>query len=345
MVAGADRDAPETVATDVAAVRSPGRRRAALLQYLFLVVVAAFGGYWIYAHRDELAEAWDTVSFWPVVGAMLCGMIGAASAVPIWRTVLAGMGSNLGWRSAARIVLIGQLGKYVPGGVWPVIVQARMAREENVPLVRSGSASLMSLIISVISSLTLGAVALALSGAAVLDDWWWVTLLVIPLLAVLHPRVIGWLGTIAGKVLRRPIVLPVMDLGTVLRAAAWALAGQIVLGIQYYLLLGMVSGDWHDLLLAIGLFQLATSAGILVVFAAAGAGPRELILVAGSAAAIGQGPALLAVLLSRAVLTVGDFLLAGIGWLLGRWERREAVANAAAVSPDHDPAVADRGTE
>ncbi len=137
-----------------AAPKRPGP--AALVQYVFLVLVAGFGGYWIYAHRAELADAWASVQFWPVVGALVLGMVGAATAVPIWRSVLAGMGSVLGWRSAARIVLIGQLGKYVPGGVWPVIVQARMAREEHVPLVRSGSASLMSLLISVITSLTLG---------------------------------------------------------------------------------------------------------------------------------------------------------------------------------------------
>ena len=162
-----------------------------------------------------------------------------------------------------------------------------------------------------------------LSGAAVLRSWWWVTLLVIPMLVVLHPAVIRWAGRMGSAVLRRPIELPLLTLGAVLRAAAWAFGGQVLLGLQYYLLLGMVSGNWHDPLLAIGLFQLATSAGILVVFAAAGAGPRELILVAGSAAVVGQGPALLAVLLSRAVLTVGDFLLAGIGWLLGRRHRRE----------------------
>jgi hypothetical protein len=304
--------------------------------------VVGFGGYWIYAHRAELAEAWASVQFWPVVGAMLFGMVGAATAVPIWRSVLAGMGSVLGWRSAARIVLIGQLGKYIPGGVWPVIVQARMAREEHVPVIRSGSASLMSLIISVITSLSLGMVALLLSGAPVMHDWWWVSLLVIPLLAVLHPRVIGWLGRLAGTVLRRPIELPLLTLGSVVRAAAWAFGGQVLIGFQYYLLLGMVSGYWQDPLLAIGLFQLATSAGILVFFAAAGAGPRELILVAGSAAVVGQGPALLAVLLSRAILTVGDFLLAGIGWLLGRWHPRAEGQRALAPAPSHPSRGSDR---
>jgi len=36
----------------------PGRRRASILPYLFLALVAGFGGYWVYAHRDELAQAW-----------------------------------------------------------------------------------------------------------------------------------------------------------------------------------------------------------------------------------------------------------------------------------------------
>jgi len=316
----------------------PGRRRASILPYLFLALVAGFGGYWVYAHRDELAQAWTSVRFWPIVGALACGMIGASSAVPIWRTVLAGMGSLLGWRSAARIVLIGQLGKYLPGGVWPVIVQTRMAREEHVPVVRSASASLMSLVISVITALLLGAVALMLSGAAVLHNWWWVTLFAIPLLVVLHPAVISWLGRVASSVLRRPIEFPILSLAVVVRAAGWALAGQLFLSLQYYLLFGMVSGNWAEPLLAFGLFQLANAAGVLVVFAAAGAGPRELILVAGSAAAVGQGPALLAVLLSRAVLTVGDFLLAGIGWMLGRRTRRDQ------AHLDRSPRVPDPST-
>ena len=307
------------------------RRRVPVLAWTFGVLVVAFGGWWIVAHRHALALAWQSVSFWPVLGALVCGMLGAASAVPIWRSVLSGMGSLLSWRASGRIVLIGQLGKYLPGGIWPVIVQARMAVQEHVPVLRSGSASLMSLIISVITALSLGAVSLALSGAQVLEDWWWLTLLAIPLLALLHPRVIRWLAAFAGRILRRPVDPPVMTLGSVVRAAGWAVAGQVFTGLQYYLLVGMVSGDWDDPLLAIGLFLLAVCAGILVFFAAAGAGPRELILVAGSTAAVGAGPALLAVLLSRALLTVGDFALAGIGWWLSR--SGSATGPAAARQP------------
>lgn len=304
----------------------PRRGRLAWLQWVFLALVLGFGGWWVVSQWDALAAAWDQVRFWPVVGALTCGLIGAGTAVPIWRTVLAGMGSRLRWRSAARIVLIGQLGKYVPGGIWPVVVQSRMAREEHVPLVRSAAASLMSLIISLISAIALGAAALVFAQAQILADWWWVLLLAFPLLALLHPTVIGWLGSLAGAVLRRPVLLPVLSLRTVLATAAWALGGQVVLGLQYYLLFGMVGGVWTDPLLAIGLFQLANAAGIVVVIAAAGAGPRELILVAGSAAVIGQAPALLAGLLSRAVLTVVDFVLAVTGWLVGRRRPRSALS-------------------
>lgn len=303
----------------------PTRGRLVRLQWVFLALVLGFGGWWVVSSWDDLSQAWQSVRFWPVVGALACGLLGAGSAVPIWRTVLSGMGSKLRWRSAARIVLIGQLGKYVPGGIWPVVVQARMAKEENVPLVRSAAASLMAVIISLISAIALGAAALMFAQSQILQDWWWVLLAAFPLLALLHPRVIGWLGTLAGKVLRRKVTLPILTLRTVLHTAAWALAGQVFLGVQFYLLFGMVGGVWSDPLLAVGLFQLANAAGILVVIAAAGAGPRELILVAGSAAVIGQGPALLAVLLSRAVLTVVDFALAPLGVLLGRRQQGRAV--------------------
>jgi len=167
---------------------------------VFLVLVVGFGGYWIYRHWAELTLAWQTVRFWPVVGAFALGMAGAGSAVPIWRSVLGGTGRALGWRSSARIVLIGQLGKYLPGGVWSVIAQARMAREEGVSLMRSGSASLLSLLIAIVSAISLGVVALALGGAPGVESWWWVSLFVIPLLMALHPRALSLLGRIMGAV-------------------------------------------------------------------------------------------------------------------------------------------------
>ena len=43
-----------------------------------------------------------------------------------WQVLLAGLGSPLRTTTAGRIFFIGQLGKYIPGSVWPILTQMEL---------------------------------------------------------------------------------------------------------------------------------------------------------------------------------------------------------------------------
>src|SRR5919202_3220221 len=45
-----------------------------------------------------------------------------------WRAVVADLGARLPLGLAARVFFVGQVGKYVPGSLWPMIVQAELAK-------------------------------------------------------------------------------------------------------------------------------------------------------------------------------------------------------------------------
>ena len=51
---------------------------------------------------------------------------------------------------------MGQLGKYLPGSVWTVLVQADMASHLHVPRRRTGVASLVTIGLSVLTGLLVG---------------------------------------------------------------------------------------------------------------------------------------------------------------------------------------------
>lgn len=104
-----------------------------------------------------------------------------------WRTLLHGLGSPLGLRTSAKIYFVGQLGKYLPGSVWPTLAQVVLGRDHNVPRRRS--------IVAMISAIALSlATALALAGLTVplpsehTHHLWWLMLPVPLLVAMLHPR-------------------------------------------------------------------------------------------------------------------------------------------------------------
>ena len=51
----------------------------------------------------------------------------------VWQTLLAGLGSPLPVPAAGRILFIGQLGKYIPGSVWPILAQMELGARAKVP--------------------------------------------------------------------------------------------------------------------------------------------------------------------------------------------------------------------
>ena len=78
---------------------------------------------------------------WPLLAASLVGVVAALlCAMMTWRTLLADLGSPLPLRPAAKVFFVGQLGKYIPGAVWPVLAQMEMGRDLGVPRPRSAAA-------------------------------------------------------------------------------------------------------------------------------------------------------------------------------------------------------------
>ncbi len=104
---------------------------------------------------------------------------------------------------------------------------------------------------------------------------------------------------------------PAVDARGIGRAVGWALVMWAAYGVHLWLLVRPqeTSGRADLLLLATGGYALAWTAGFLFVIAPAGAGVRELALVAALAPVLDRPSALAVTVLSRAVMTVGD-----LGW-------------------------------
>jgi hypothetical protein len=99
----------------------------------------------------------------------------------------------------------------------------------------------------------------------------------------------------------------------VVGALAWAFASWIFYGLQIWLLATRLGApDGKAALLAIGGFAFAWSVGFIVVFAPAGAGVRDVLLVAMLGPVLGVAQATAVALVSRVLLTVGDLLTAAV---------------------------------
>ena len=260
-----------------------------------------------------------------VVAAGALVLVGLYLTMLSWRALLAAAGSPLPVGAAARVFFLGQLGKYVPGSVWPIVAQMELAKEHDVPRSRTGAIGLCSVALSLLAGLLVAAVTLPFSSADALERYWY-GFLAVPVLAVgAVPAVANWgLGKLLRLARRGELEAPFSARG-MLVALAWAALAWVVFGLHLALL---VRADGHGgaavVPLSIGAFSLAWTAGFLFVVAPAGAGVREGVLVLALGSVLTREEALLVALLSRALMTVGDGVWAGVAVLMARRHRSPA---------------------
>lgn len=290
-------------------------RRA--LRTLFLVAALGFGAWAVIGLWSEVADGFARLSwmglagsFVAVIGALVAGML-------LWRALLADLGSPLSLAHSARIFFVGQLGKYIPGSIWPVVAQMEMGRDHGIPRSRSAAAHFLTYPIYLVSGLLVALVTLpVLAGDSVVRFAW--LLLLLPVLGVsLHPTVVnGAINFVLRRLRRPPLERPLTRRG-VLAASGWALAGWAGYGLHLALIvrdLGVTGGA--AVVLGLGAFALAWCLGLIVVVAPAGAGVREVAIIAALAPVLDRGSAIAAALCSRLVVSIGDLACAGLAALL-----------------------------
>lgn len=303
---------------DVASSPRTSWRRALVSGLLVVAMVVAFG--WALAGRwdeivDRLADQRPAV----LIGALGLALAGVYMSFLLWRGTLSTLGSDLPLRPAGRLFFVTQLGKYLPGALWPVLAQMRMGRELGVPRQRMALAFLLTLGLATVVGILVGVTALPAllraEGRVVL-----LGLLALPLLGLLFvPAVLNWSLNLALRMIRRPGLEQPLEGRDVVRGVTWALAFWLVYGGHVWLLaVGLGAEPLDALPVAIGGFAIAFSLGPLLVVLPAGAGVREAVLVVLLASVLTTSEAVAVALTSRGILMLTDGLLAAGAALLPR---------------------------
>ncbi|WP_405088773.1 lysylphosphatidylglycerol synthase domain-containing protein [Microbispora sp. NBC_01389] len=306
----------------------PNRLRSGPLPRVLLALAAlAFLAYGLARNGTETWAALERLSWWSLGVSFLAVLAGLAFMLVAWRDILAGLGSPLPLRVAARVLFVGQLGKYIPGAVWAFAAMMELARQHGAPPRRTFGATALGLVTSLGCALALTAA--TLSGQIAREAWWLLAL--VPLILVgLHPRVLAWGLNLALRVARRDPLDRVPSGADMTRAAAWTMAGWLVYGVHLWALVGgLRPGGVSLYAIAAGAYALAWSTGILTVVVPAGIGVREGAMVVALAPLLDTPSALVVAVVSRVMFTLADVTWAGLGFLLARGVRAEAPGDLA----------------
>ena len=306
-----------------------------------LAIALGFACYGLISQWPQVRAALGQLAVSDVIGATLAVIAALGCMMLAWRALLADLGSPLPVPAAIRVMFLGQLGKYVPGAVWAVAAQVGLAQDYRVPKRRSGTASLVSMAITLVAGLIMAGITLPLASAGALRHYWWVLACIPVIMIGLYPRVTRYGLDLALRIIRRPGLDKPLSLGGMARAVGWTALGWIFFGVHAWLLVSAIAGkSLHVLLLSAGGYALAWAVGFLLIPFPGGIGPREVALIAVLSPVMPRGPALVIALASRVVMTAGDLVWAGLAALIGRRSRpsRDAAAPKTGTAPETHPA-------
>lgn len=269
---------------------------------------------------DAVSDALGDASWGWLVAAVPTSLAGMSMVGLPWRRAFALLDREVDRSSMMFWYFAGQLGKYVPGGVWPVVGRGELARRGGVPRPVAYSSVVLSLGATYLAAVMVVAALApfdladraspALAGVVVL----------LPVgLAVLHPAVVGRLLALGRRLTRRDLDVVVPAWGDSIRLVAMHVPAWVLIGTATWFVARAFDSD-------VGYVQVVFAAvlswvvGFVVIPVPGGLGVREAAFVA-AVGGLGSGVAATVAVAARLSFMTADLLGAALATALWRSPR------------------------
>ncbi len=310
------------------------RRRALLLRALGLVIVVIAVTLCVRAlvsQWSEVSAALRTADLRWIGAGVVAAAAGMWFLTLLWYRCLKVFGAQVRLNRTTGWFFAGELGKYLPGGIWPVVGRGEFARRDGVSRSVGYSTTIMSLGLMCVG----GAMACTLFVPFMIGDgtqtrWELLVLLLLPAgLVVVHPAVFGRLLGLADRLSKGRISLDAPPWGRMVGLIAVATPAWLLVGASAALVTHGLGFEQQPARVAFAAVS-AWIVGFLILPVPAGAGVRELmfLLVSGLAG----GPAVAVAAVSRLIYILIDAIAGVTSLVILRATRTTAPADRS-VSP------------
>jgi hypothetical protein len=269
----------------------------------------------MWTHRDEMKDSFSHLTLSSLVGAVFFAFMSMSYLGWMWGRLLLRRGYKVPRAQLVSWYYTGQLGKYVPGGVWAVVGRAEMAVRGGVPRADAYSVTGLSMFTTYSAAALCAALGSLLSwerpiiGAALL-----LALLFglsVYAIAPLRQRLVGLLRKVTSGTNELTAPKDMLAL-TIVQVPAWIMISLSTTITAHAF--GAEVGVLHMFFVS----SLSWLIGFLVIGAPGGLGVRESIFTGLLSATVGTSIALSLAVASRMIFVSVDFLGALIFNLIAR---------------------------
>ena len=249
-----------------------------------------------------------------IVAASIAGIAAVVGIGVNWIALLRGRGVVVGTRRGFSWFAIGQLGKYVPGGIWPIVGQAELARRGGARRGDAYTATATSMLATLLGAVSVAAIGGLVSpfhrrsiAAALL------LVLVVGFGCLSSPRLTRRIHALGDRVTKKQIRLPAaapLAVQTVRHLPVWLFFSATNVCVLAALRVDLDSGIVVDVAFAT---CVAWMAGFVIIGLPGGIGVREAVFVSLMTVPIGAAAAVSVAVIGRLVSIVADLAAAGGG--------------------------------
>jgi len=286
------------------------KRLRVVAQIIVGVVALALLVYAIVRNWDAMSQALAELNPLLVAVSAVLILVGLYVNMLSWLWVVRALGVRLTVSEGASVFFTSQLGKYIPGGIWPVVASARLGKAFGLTALLSVSSMTIALLMSLTVASVIAIGVLFLVPALASDYIFVPILLLLAGLAVLFPPVLNRIILLGLRILRRKGELPALEQRSFAIAVGWSILSWLTLGgALAALVAGTGTTDGILIVSGIPAYALSWVVGFIAVVVPAGLGVRESVLVLILGTGLTSASVLGIAVVHRVFMTLGDVVM------------------------------------
>lgn len=293
------------------------------LKIVFGVLVVIFLAWYFWKNWDEFSEKIMNVNIGIFIVSMLFYFVYKITLASLWHYITKINGCSIKYEKAVTSYLYSILGKYIPGKVFMLAARLTYYKEEEAPLSKVTVCFFIENVCTLLGAAMLFIVSLFFFPNELLENYKWLTLLLIAAFFVcIHPKIINFVLRLIGKIFKKNLEIP-MKYSQMLKVVLLFIGNWLIVGFGFFILTKSIypAAEWSQMLYCAGIWGVSAIMGILAIFAPSGLGVREGIIVAGLMLIMPQSDAMVISVVSRLWQTIPELLLVIIAFVYSRIRR------------------------
>ncbi len=293
------------------------------LKIIFGVLVVVFLAWYFRKNWDEFSEKIMSVNIGIFIVSMLFYFVYKITLASLWHYITKINGCSIRYEKAVTSYLYSILGKYIPGKVFMLAARLTYYKEEEAPLSKVTVCFFIENVCTLLGAAMLFIVSLFFFPNELLENYKWLTLLLIAAFFVcIHPKIINFVLRLIGKIFKKNLEIP-MKYSQMLKVVLLFIGNWLIVGFGFFILTKSIypAVEWSQMLYCAGIWGVSAIMGILAIFAPSGLGVRAGIIVAGLMLIMPQSDAMVISVVSRLWQTIPELLLVAMAFVYSRIRR------------------------